>query len=36
MEKLDKAPKGLKGCATLYMEQQYELSSTPELVSLAA
>ena len=28
--------KELKGTATLYVEQQYELTSTPELVSLAA
>jgi hypothetical protein len=36
MEELEKAPKELKGTATLYVEQQYELTSTPELVSLAA
>ena len=36
MEELEKAPKELKGTATLYVEQQYELSSTPELLSLAA
>ena len=36
MEKLEKAPKELKGTATLYVEQQYELVSTPELLSLAA
>jgi hypothetical protein len=29
MEKLEKAPKELKGSATLYVEQQYELTSTP-------
>jgi hypothetical protein len=36
MEELEKAPKELKGSATLQVEQQYELTSTPELVSLAA
>ena len=36
MEELEKLPKELKGTATLYVEQQYELTSTPELVSLAA
>ena len=36
MEGLEKAPKELKGFATLQVEQQYELTSTPELVSLAA
>ena len=36
MEELEKAPKELKGTATLYVEQQYELTSTPELLSLAA
>jgi hypothetical protein len=36
MEELEKVPKGLKGSATLLVEQQYELSSTPELLSLAA
>jgi hypothetical protein len=29
MEKLEKAPKELKGSATLQVEQQYELISTP-------
>ena len=29
MEKLEKAPKELKGSATLKVEQQYELTSTP-------
>ena len=29
MEKLEKAPKELKGSATLQVEQQYELTSTP-------
>jgi hypothetical protein len=28
MEELEKAPKELKGSATLYIEQQYELTST--------
>ena len=36
MEKLEIAPKELRGSATLQVEQQYELTSTPELVSLAA
>jgi hypothetical protein len=36
MEELEKAPKELKGTATLLVEQQYELSSTLELLSLAA
>ena len=27
---------GVKGIATLYVEQQYELTSTPELLTLAA
>ena len=36
MEELEKAPKELKGTATLQVEQQYELTSTPELLSLAA
>jgi hypothetical protein len=36
MEELEKVPKELKGTATLYMEQQYELTSTQELLSLAA
>ena len=35
MEKLEKVPKELKGTATLYVEQ-YELTSTMELLSLAA
>ena len=29
MEELEKVPKELKGSATLYVEQQYELISTP-------
>jgi hypothetical protein len=36
MEELEKVSKELKGTATLYVEQQYELISTPELLSLAA
>ena len=36
MEELEKAPKELKGTATLQVEQQYELTSIPELLSLAA
>jgi hypothetical protein len=37
MEELEKIPKELRGSATLWVEQQYELTSAPpELVSLAA
>jgi hypothetical protein len=36
MEELEKVPKELKGTATLHVEQHYELTSTPELLSLAA
>jgi hypothetical protein len=36
MEELEKVPKELKGTEPLYVEQQYELTSTPELLSLAA
>jgi hypothetical protein len=36
MEELEKVPKELRGFATLWVEQQYELTSTPELLSLAA
>ena len=36
MEELEKLPKELKGTATLQVEQQYELTSTRELLSLAA
>jgi hypothetical protein len=43
MEELEKVPKELKGFATLWVEQQYELTNTPppplpvpKLVSLAA
>ena len=35
MEELEKEPKELKGTATLQVEQQYELTSTQELLSLA-
>jgi hypothetical protein len=36
MEELEKEPKELKGSATLYVEQHYELTSSPELLTLAA
>ena len=36
MEELEKVPKELKGSATLQVEQQYELTITPELLPLAA
>ena len=36
MEELEKIPKELKGSATLWVEQHYELTSTPELLTLAA
>jgi hypothetical protein len=36
MEELEKIPKGLKGSATLWVEQRNELTSTPELLTLAA
>jgi hypothetical protein len=36
MEELEKVPKELKGSATLEVEQQYELTSTLELLTLAA
>jgi hypothetical protein len=36
MEELEKLPRELKGTATLQVEQQYELTSTRELLSLAA
>jgi hypothetical protein len=36
MEELEKEPKELKGSATLYVEQHYELTSTQELLTLAA
>jgi hypothetical protein len=35
MEELEKVPKELKGSATLYVGQHYELTSTPELLTLA-
>jgi hypothetical protein len=36
MEELEKVPKELKGTAALWVEQHYELTSTPELLTLAA
>jgi hypothetical protein len=36
MEELEKIPKELKGSATLWVEQHYELTSTPEFLTLAA
>jgi hypothetical protein len=36
MEELEKVSKELKGSATLSEEQHYELTSTPELLTLAA
>ena len=36
VEELEKVSKELKGNATLQVEQQYKLTSTPELLSLAA
>jgi hypothetical protein len=36
MEELEKISKELKGSATLWVEQRYELTSTPELLTLAA
>jgi hypothetical protein len=36
MEELEKVSKELKGSATLQVQQHYELTSTPELLSLAA
>ena len=36
MEELEKVPKELGRSATLLVEQHYELTSTPELVTLAA
>jgi hypothetical protein len=36
MEELEKVPKELKGSATLSVERHYELTSTPELLTLAA
>ena len=36
MEELEKVPKELKGSTTLQVEQHYELTITPELLTLAA
>jgi hypothetical protein len=36
MEELEKVPKELKGSATHLAEQHYELTSTPELLTLVA
>jgi hypothetical protein len=36
VEELEKVPKELKGSATLLVEQHYEITSTPELLTLAA
>jgi hypothetical protein len=36
MEELEKVPEELKGSATLQVEQHYELTSTPEFLTLAA
>jgi hypothetical protein len=36
VEELEKVPKELKGSATLWVEQRYELTSTLELLTLAA
>jgi hypothetical protein len=36
MDELEKGPKELKGSATLQVLQQYELTSTLELCTLAA
>jgi hypothetical protein len=36
VEELEKVLKELKVTATLWVEQQYELTSTPELLTLAA
>jgi hypothetical protein len=36
MEELEKVPKELKGSVTLLVEQHYGLTSTPELLTLAA
>jgi hypothetical protein len=36
MEELEEVPKELKGSAALQVEQLYELTSTPELLTLAA
>jgi hypothetical protein len=36
MEELEKVSKELKGSATQWVEQHYELTSTPELLTLAS
>jgi hypothetical protein len=36
MEELEKVPKELKRSATLSVEQHYELTSTPDFLTLAA
>ena len=36
MKELEKSPKEPNATGTLEVEQQYELTSTPELLSLAA
>jgi hypothetical protein len=36
MEELEKVSKELKRSATLYVQQHYELTNTPELLTLAA
>ena len=36
MEEVEKLPKELKWSPSLQVEQQYELTSTPELLTLAA
>jgi hypothetical protein len=36
MEELEKVSKELKRSAALYVQQHYELTSTPELLTLAA
>jgi hypothetical protein len=36
VEELERVSKELKGSATLYVEQHYEPTSTPELFTLAA
>ena len=36
MKELEKVPKELKGSANVQVEQHYELTSTPELLTLAA
>jgi hypothetical protein len=36
MEELEKVPRELGGSAALWVERHYELTSTPELLTLAA